>query len=85
MITTRALAEQRVILRNISWQTFKAMLTETGEDRVSRMTYDRGTLEIMTPLMPQRFIKESKEIGEVAMVRSFRNWVRQQLDPHRAE
>lgn len=215
MITTRALAEQRVILRNISWQTFKAMLTETGEDRVSRMTYDRGTLEIMTPLMPHeranrqierliwilveelglnllsvgsmtckredlergaepdssyyiqneplvrekdeinlaedpppdlvleveysqsainklrlyasmripefwrydgrilriyrldkkeyhlcensptfapivvseipRFIKKTKEIGEVAMVRSFRNWVRQQLDPHRAE
>ena len=52
MITTHAIAEQRVILRNISWQTFKAMLTETGEDRISLMTYDQGTLEIMTPLMP---------------------------------
>ena len=52
MMTTGAIAEQRVVLRNISWQTFKAMLAETGEDRVSRMTYDRGTLEIMTPLMP---------------------------------
>lgn len=52
MITTHAIAEQRVILQNISWQTFKAMLTETGEDRISLMTYDQGTLEIMTPLMP---------------------------------
>lgn len=52
MVTTRAIAEQRVVFRNISWQTFKAMLTEMGEDRVSRLTYDQGTLEIMTPLMP---------------------------------
>ncbi len=28
------------------------MLHETGEDRISLMTYDQGTLEIMTPLMP---------------------------------
>lgn len=33
--------------------------------------------------IPQ-FIKETKEIGEVAMVQSFRVWVRQQLDLHRA-
>lgn len=52
MVTTRAIAEQRVVFRNISWQTFKAMLTEMGSDRVSRLTYDQGTLEIMTPLMP---------------------------------
>lgn len=52
MVTTRAIAEQRVVFRNITWQTFKAMLTEMGSDRVSRLTYDQGTLEIMTPLMP---------------------------------
>lgn len=43
---------QRVILKNISWQTFETMLAEMGEDRVSRLAYDRGTLEIMTPLLP---------------------------------
>jgi Uma2 family endonuclease len=52
MVSTRAIAEQRVVFRNISWQTFKAMLTEIGSDRVSRLTYDQGMLEIMTPLMP---------------------------------
>jgi len=51
METTRAIAEQRVVFHHISWQTFKAMLTEIGEDRTSRLIYDQGTLEIMTPLM----------------------------------
>jgi Uma2 family endonuclease len=38
------------VLHNISWQTFEALLKETGEDRGSRFAYDCGTLEIMTPL-----------------------------------
>ncbi len=38
------------MLRNISWQTFEALLKETGEGRGSRFAYDCGTLEIMTPL-----------------------------------
>ena len=50
MITTSTLAEQRTVLHNISWQTFEALLQETGEDRGSRFAYDGGTLEIMTPL-----------------------------------
>ncbi|MGI8503942.1 MAG: Uma2 family endonuclease [Hassallia sp.] len=51
MVTTRTASQQRVVLRNISWQTFEIMLTDMGEDRVSRMTYDQGILEIMTPLL----------------------------------
>jgi len=50
MITISTLAEQRTVLHNISWQTFEALLKETGEDRGSRFAYDCGTLEIMTPL-----------------------------------
>jgi Uma2 family endonuclease len=50
MIATSTLAEQRTVLHNISWQTFEALLKETGEDRGSRFAYDCGTLEIMTPL-----------------------------------
>jgi Uma2 family endonuclease len=45
-------AEQRVILQNISWQTFKTMLAEMGGNRNSRLAYDNGIVEIMTPLMP---------------------------------
>jgi Uma2 family endonuclease len=52
MLTTATPAEQRVLLQNISWQTFKTMLAEMGAERGSRLAYDQGTLEIMTPLMP---------------------------------
>lgn len=51
MVTTLPQAEQRTVLRNISWQTFETLLKETGEDRGSRFAYDCGTLEIMTPLI----------------------------------
>ena len=47
---TPELAEQRVILSNISWQTFEQLLKELGDNRTSRLAYDEGVLEIMTPL-----------------------------------
>lgn len=50
MIVTLTLAEQRTVLHNISWETFEALLKDTGEERGSRFAYDCGTLEIMTPL-----------------------------------
>lgn len=50
MITTSSIAEQRTVLHNISWETFEALLADTGEDRGSRFAYEDGTLEIMTPL-----------------------------------
>jgi Uma2 family endonuclease len=52
MPTATIPAEQRVILQNISWQTFKTMLAEMGNNRNSRLAYDNGIVEIMTPLMP---------------------------------
>ncbi|MBH8561466.1 Uma2 family endonuclease [Nostoc sp. CENA67] len=51
MVAT-TLAETRVLLHNITWQTFKTMLAEMGCERNSRLAYDNGTIEIMTPLMP---------------------------------
>jgi Uma2 family endonuclease len=50
MVTTVTPTEQRIILKHISWKTFNAMLTEMGEDRVTRLAYNEGLLEIMTPL-----------------------------------
>ena len=41
-------AESRVVLTNISWATFEAILSETDR-RGNRFTYDRGVLEIMSP------------------------------------
>ncbi|MBE9004336.1 Uma2 family endonuclease [Fortiea sp. LEGE XX443] len=52
MVTTKVSSTQRGILPNISWQTFETMLAEMGNNRTTRLAYDQGTLEIMTPLMP---------------------------------
>jgi Uma2 family endonuclease len=41
---------QRVILEDISWKEFEAVLTELGEHRTNRVAYSQGTLEIMVPL-----------------------------------
>mgnify|MGYP006430736635 CR=1 FL=1 len=51
MVATKPLGETRTLLRNITWQTFKAMLAEMGDDRNSRISYESGIVEIMTPLM----------------------------------
>src|SRR5689334_2186314 len=41
-------ARRGIVLRNISWDSYQALLKETEGQRVS-ITYDRGTLEIMPP------------------------------------
>src|SRR5215213_7802877 len=49
METVKSRAEQRVLLRNISWETYKRLLYERGDSRVPRLAYDRGDLKIMSP------------------------------------
>src|SRR5579884_4144821 len=38
-----------VLLRGVRWSTYEALLNDVGNDHI-RLTYDRGTLEIMAPL-----------------------------------
>jgi Uma2 family endonuclease len=42
--------EKRVTLSGVSWQQFETLLEELGSERTARLTYDRGKLELMTPL-----------------------------------
>jgi Uma2 family endonuclease len=42
--------EQRVVLPSVSWSEFETLLKELGSNRTTRLTYDRGQLEMMTPL-----------------------------------
>jgi Uma2 family endonuclease len=42
-------AEQRVILRNVSWEAYERLLRDHAEASGPRLFYDRGTLEIMSP------------------------------------
>ncbi|NDJ21390.1 Uma2 family endonuclease [Nostoc sp. B(2019)] len=55
MLTTTATISQRAVLQNISWQTFESILAEIGDNRATRLAYDHGILEIITPLMPHEY------------------------------
>ncbi len=48
-IAVVAPAEQRIVLRNVSWLTYERLLADLGDSSSPRLTYDRGTLEIMGP------------------------------------
>ncbi|MGL5132971.1 MAG: Uma2 family endonuclease, partial [Planktothrix sp.] len=47
---TLTIPEQRTVLNQVSWQTFINLLNDLGNNRVIRLYYDQGVLEIMTPL-----------------------------------
>ncbi|WRH68173.1 MAG: Uma2 family endonuclease [Planktothrix sp. GU0601_MAG3] len=47
---TLTIPEQRTVLNQVSWQTFINLLDDLGDNRVARLYYDQGVLEIMTPL-----------------------------------
>ncbi|BAZ51223.1 hypothetical protein NIES4103_38720 [Nostoc sp. NIES-4103] len=49
---------QRVLLRDVTWQELAIILEELGENRTARIAYDKGTLEIMTPLPEHEYDKE---------------------------
>lgn len=52
MSTTLNKVANRVVLENISWQTYQDLLLDCAEQPGIRLTYDQGKLEIMTPLDP---------------------------------
>src|SRR5208337_1444786 len=49
MTTILSPPDQRVVLRNLSWETYSRLLSEHGDGSSPRFTYDRGILEIMSP------------------------------------
>lgn len=54
MVATPPLSVERpstpIVMRGVSWQTYKALMAEVGGDRAWRITYDRGVLELRMPL-----------------------------------
>jgi Uma2 family endonuclease len=58
---------QRVVLYNVSWQTYQALLVDMGDHRSSRLAYDCGVLEIIMPSDLHEFIKHSLERIIVAL------------------
>lgn len=52
-------------LRGVSWPTYKALMTDVGDDRAWRIAYDQGVLELRMPLPkheePKRLIESFVE------------------------
>jgi Uma2 family endonuclease len=48
----------RVILPNISWQTYQSLIRDFEQEPAIRLTYDRGMLEIRMPLDPHETYKK---------------------------
>jgi Uma2 family endonuclease len=61
---------QTLLLHDVSWSEFEAILAELGEHHGIRVAYDNGWLEIMAPLPEHEYFKETisdtvKDIAEV--------------------
>ena len=58
MTTTLTQSPNRVLLRNISWQTYQDLLKDLEEQPGIRLSYDRGLLDIMAPSPPHENYKK---------------------------
>jgi Uma2 family endonuclease len=50
MAVTQPAQAQRMVLHNIGWDTYERLLRDHANASVPRFAYDRGALEIMSPL-----------------------------------
>lgn len=50
MATVQTPQEQRLVLHNIDWETYERLLAAHESSSVPHFTYDRGELEIVSPL-----------------------------------
>lgn len=55
-MSVSTLPEQHVVLHGIRWETYERLLEELGNRQI-RLTYDSGTLEIMSPSQPHEGVK----------------------------
>ncbi|MEQ9357302.1 Uma2 family endonuclease [Coleofasciculus chthonoplastes] len=58
MTATLIQSPDRVVLPNISWQTYQSLITDFEQEPAIRLTYDRGMLEIRMPLDPHETYKK---------------------------
>ncbi|MGQ0507217.1 MAG: Uma2 family endonuclease [Myxococcaceae bacterium] len=58
-IDPRDQLDQRTLLRDVSWKQYQQLRRMRGERAVPRLTYLKGTIELMTPSRQHEFLKES--------------------------
>lgn len=55
-------AASRVVLPNVSWETYERLLTDLSDCSVPHLTYDQGRLEIMSPTAKHEKVNRSIEL-----------------------
>ncbi|NER85226.1 MAG: Uma2 family endonuclease [Leptolyngbya sp. SIO1D8] len=58
MTTALIQSPDRVVLQNISWQSYQSLVHDFAQEPAMRLTYDHGTLEIRMPLDPHETYKK---------------------------
>ena len=58
MTATLIQSPDRVILRNISWQSYQSLIHDFAQEPAIRLTYNQGVLEIRMPLDPHETYKK---------------------------
>jgi Uma2 family endonuclease len=59
------------VLRDISWETYECLLKNYENSSSPRLTYDRGTLEIVSPLVPH---EETNRVLDILVDRIADAW-----------
>ena len=68
--------EQPVLLGDVSWATYEALLADGGDHRSTRMAFDQGLLEIMTPSFEHEHVKAiAQSIVEIILDSQDRDYV----------
>ncbi|BAC88543.1 Uma2 family endonuclease [Gloeobacter violaceus] len=65
-------ATQRLLLQNVSWDTYRNLLRDLGDHRSVRLSYDRGILELMSPSFAHENLNRVLNYLVVALARRFK-------------
>ena len=58
MTATLTQSPDRVVLQNISWQSYQSLIRDFDQEPAIRLTYAHGALEIRKPLVPHETYKK---------------------------
>jgi Uma2 family endonuclease len=62
MAIAQDIQEQRMVLYNLGWDTYERLLRDHANASAPRFTYDRGMLEIMSPLPEHERLNRAVEL-----------------------
>ena len=77
MATVIQPVDQPVLMDGVSWETYEALLADGGDCRQTRMAFDQGVLEIVTPSFEhERFRDVVSGVAEIILDTREQDYVR---------